>query len=48
MKGDFRAGLLEYEWRYRLPNTQRLLPKFKQPQWNGMPLSSSRLFESES
>jgi hypothetical protein len=44
MKGDFHAGLIEYEWRYHLPNTQRLLPKFKQPQWNGMALSASRLF----
>ena len=44
MKGDFRAGLMEYEWRYRLPNTQSLLPQFKQPQWNGMELKSSRLF----
>lgn len=44
MQGDFRSGLAEYEWRYRLANTQSLLPKFKQPQWNGMKLSNSRLF----
>ena len=44
MQGDFRAGWAEYEWRYRLPNTQSLLPKFKQPQWNGMKLATSRLF----
>lgn len=44
MKGEFHTGLAEYEWRYRLPNTQTLLPKFKQPQWNGMRLGSSRLF----
>jgi hypothetical protein len=44
MKGDFTPGWAEYEWRYRLPKTQSLLPKFQQPQWNGMPLSTSRLF----
>ena len=44
MKGDFAPGWAEYEWRYRLPKTQDLLPKFKQPQWNGMTLSASRLF----
>jgi len=44
MQGDFRAGLAEYEWRYRLQTTQSLLPKFKQPQWNGMALGHSRLF----
>jgi Tfp pilus assembly protein PilF len=44
MQGDFRAGWAEYEWRYRLPSTQQLLPKFKQPQWNGMKLRNSRLF----
>jgi tetratricopeptide (TPR) repeat protein len=44
MQGDFRTGWAEYEWRYRLPTTQSLLPKFKQPQWNGMRLKSSRLF----
>ncbi|MBI1211710.1 MAG: tetratricopeptide repeat protein [Alphaproteobacteria bacterium] len=44
MAGDYRVGFAEYEWRYRLPNTQRLLPNFKQPQWNGMTLRNSRLF----
>lgn len=42
-KGDFRAGWIEYEWRYQLPATKNILPKFKQPQWNGMELKSSRL-----
>lgn len=41
--GEFRAGWAEYEWRYKLPATQDVLPKFKQPQWNGMRLTSSRL-----
>ena len=43
LKGDLRSGWAEYEWRYRLPKTQDILPKFKQPQWNGMKLTSSRL-----
>jgi tetratricopeptide (TPR) repeat protein len=43
LKGDFRAGWAEYEWRYKLAGTQNLLPKFKQPQWNGMKLKSSKL-----
>src|SRR5258708_2612276 len=44
IKGEFTPGWSEYEWRYRLAKTQSLLPKFKQPQWNGMTLSTSRLF----
>lgn len=43
MKGEFRAGWSEYEWRYKLAATKDILPKFKQPTWNGMPLKSSRL-----
>ncbi len=43
MKGDYHAGWVEYEWRYRLKTTQDLLPKFKQPMWNGMELRSSTL-----
>jgi tetratricopeptide (TPR) repeat protein len=42
-RGEFRAGWTEYEWRYQLLSTRNLLPRFKQPQWNGMPLKSSRL-----
>src|SRR5262245_11450713 len=30
-KGDFRSGWIEYEWRYRMPSTENVLPKFKQP-----------------
>lgn len=41
--GDFRAGWIEYEWRYRMAATEKILPKFKQPQWNGMALKTSRL-----
>jgi Tfp pilus assembly protein PilF len=41
--GEFGPGWAEYEWRYKLPTTQDMLPKFKQAQWNGMRMSSSRL-----
>lgn len=41
--GEFTPGWMEYEWRYKLPTTQDALPKFKQPQWNGMRLDDSRL-----
>ncbi len=43
MKGEFRAAWPEYEWRYKLAATENILPKFKQPQWNGMALKSSSL-----
>lgn len=43
MKGEFRAAWPEYEWRYKLTSTENILPKFKQPQWNGMTLKSSSL-----
>ncbi|MCE9521436.1 MAG: tetratricopeptide repeat protein [Alphaproteobacteria bacterium] len=43
MKGEFGPAWAEYEWRYRLAGTENILPKFKQPQWNGMKLKSSRL-----
>lgn len=41
--GEFAPGWMEYEWRYKLPSTQDVLPKFKQPQWNGMRLTDSKL-----
>ncbi len=43
MKGDYRSGWAEYEWRYRLKNTESLLPKLRQAQWNGMVLQDSTL-----
>lgn len=43
MKGDYRSGWAEYEWRYKLKSTEQLLPKFKQAVWNGMELKSSTL-----
>lgn len=43
MKGEFRSGWAEYEWRYKLPATRDLLPKFPHATWNGMPLAASTL-----
>ncbi len=43
IKGEFRAGWAEYEWRYKLATTKDILPKFNHPMWNGMRLKSSRL-----
>ncbi len=35
MDGKWHAGWLEYEWRYHLPKTQNIFPKFKMPHWDG-------------
>lgn len=43
MHGEFGPGWSEYEWRYKLTNTENILPKFKQPQWNGMTLKTGRV-----
>ncbi|MFL5342845.1 MAG: tetratricopeptide repeat protein, partial [Gemmataceae bacterium] len=37
LKGDFRRGWPEYEWRWRLPRCQ--LPPRPMPQWDGSPLA---------
>jgi Flp pilus assembly protein TadD len=36
LRGDFRNGWAEYEWRWRVPGAS--LPKFPQPVWDGSPL----------
>jgi hypothetical protein len=42
-KGEFKAGWLEYEWRFRLDHTRDALPKINAPQWNGMRLPRGRI-----
>ena len=42
-KGEFKAGWLEYEWRFRLDHTRDALPKINAPQWNGMRLPRGRV-----
>jgi hypothetical protein len=41
--GEFKAGWLEYEWRFRLDHTRDVLPKISAPQWNGMRLPRGRI-----
>jgi Tfp pilus assembly protein PilF len=41
--GEFKAGWLEYEWRFRLDHTREALPKINAPQWNGMRLPRGRI-----
>ena len=41
--GEFKAGWLEYEWRFRLEHTRDALPKINAPQWNGMRLPRGRI-----
>jgi tetratricopeptide (TPR) repeat protein len=43
LRGDFRRGWEEYEWRFRLANAPQLLPSTDRPQWDGTPLPNGRL-----
>jgi tetratricopeptide (TPR) repeat protein len=43
LTGDFRAGWIEYEWRFRLETTRHLIPRFPVPLWDGGPLPSGRI-----
>ena len=36
--GDFERGWEEYEWRFKLANSPRLMPPSDRPQWDGRPL----------
>ena len=42
-RGEFKAGWVEYEWRFRLEHTREALPKINAPQWNGMRLPRGRI-----
>lgn len=35
MHGKWPAGWQEYEWRFRLPKSMNMFPKFKMPLWDG-------------
>ena len=41
--GDFARGWEEYEWRFKLANSPRLMPPSERPQWDGSPLGAERL-----
>lgn len=43
LRGDFRRGWDEYEWRFRLANSPPLMPPTDRPQWDGKPLDGGRL-----
>jgi hypothetical protein len=38
LRGDFRRGWEEYEWRFRLANSPQLMPPSDRPHWDGRPL----------
>jgi len=35
MDGKWRAGWIEYEWRFELPKSKNQYPRFKMPYWDG-------------
>jgi Tfp pilus assembly protein PilF len=43
LRGDFRRGWEEYEWRFRLANAPQLMPPSDRPQWDGKPMRDGRL-----
>jgi tetratricopeptide (TPR) repeat protein len=44
LRGDFASAWPEYEWRYHLPHTRGILPRFDGPAWDGSPLAGRTLF----
>ncbi len=43
MRGSFERGWEEYEWRFRIADTPRLMPDTDRPQWDGGPLPGGTL-----
>lgn len=43
LRGDFRRGWAEYEWRFRIGSAAPLMPPTDRPQWDGAPLHGGRL-----
>ncbi|WP_051357044.1 tetratricopeptide repeat protein [Azorhizobium doebereinerae] len=43
LDGQFAEGWREYEWRFSLPNSARLLPHADKPQWDGAPMPGGTL-----
>jgi len=41
--GDFDAGWVEYEWRFRGEGLRRSIPRMSRPTWNGMRLPHRRI-----
>jgi tetratricopeptide (TPR) repeat protein len=42
LAGDFRSGWREHEWRWKAPHSPAR--RFRQPQWDGAPLSGRSIF----
>lgn len=43
LRGDFKRGWEEYEWRFRLASAPPLMPPTDKPQWDGRPLGDQTL-----
>ena len=43
LSGQFAEGWREYEWRFDLPNSPKLLPHKDKPLWDGRPMPDGRL-----
>jgi hypothetical protein len=43
MRGDFRPGWVEYDWRNQLEQARGMIPKMGSPVWNGMNLPQGRI-----
>ncbi len=43
LQGDFERGWPEYEWRFAIPGSGRLLAQTDRPLWNGSPLAGTLL-----
>jgi hypothetical protein len=43
IKGDWAQGWEEYEWRFRIADSAKLMPKTDKPQWDGKPFSDGTL-----
>jgi tetratricopeptide (TPR) repeat protein len=43
IKGDWAPGWEEYEWRFRIADAAKLMPKTDKPQWDGKPFNDGTL-----
>lgn len=43
LRGDLEAGWDEYEWRFRIPGVEPLMPPTERPHWDGTPMPGSAL-----
>jgi tetratricopeptide (TPR) repeat protein len=43
IKGDWEHGWEEYEWRFRIADAAKLMPKTDKPQWDGTPFTDGTL-----